>query len=452
MNQNIASRVDAELPAMLSTLETLVKIPSVSSDSARQGDLRASANTVLDLFRELGFDGGVCHATTPEGIVGKPAVLVARRISPEAPTVLLYAHHDVQPAGELDRWEKEPFQMTVEGDRIFGRGAADDGAGIVVHLGALRALLAEAADLPVNVVVFIEGEEEIGSPSFEAFLEDYRDELRADVIVVADSNNWTVDIPALTSSLRGVVSCDVSVRVLEHAVHSGMFGGPILDAVTLSARLISTLHDEDGNVAVAGLGGTDIADVEWPESDLRSDASVVDGYRLAGTGDLAARVWTKPALAVIGLDARPVAESSNTIAPECTFRLSLRTVPGQDPARSQQALVEHLLSHAPFGARVTVTPQEVGPGYEADLATTNAELLRRALAQAWGTDPVNIGVGGSIPFISDFQRVFPEAEVLVTGVEDPQSNAHSENESASVKVIRNAALAEALFLMELGGE
>lgn len=447
MNENIAAVIDAELPQLLSDLDTLVRIPSISADPTKQGDLLRSAETVLELFRAEGFDGRICNAIAEDGTIGKPAVLASKRISDDAPTVLLYAHHDVQPVGELDRWSRPPFELTAEGDRLYGRGSADDGAGIVVHLGALRAL---AGSLSVNIVVFIEGEEEIGSPSFRAFLDEYREELRADVIVVADSNNWTVDVPALTSSLRGMTSCDVVVQVLEHAVHSGMFGGPIIDAVTLASRLIATLHDENGDVAVQGLGGNDTAEVAWSEAEFRADASVVDGYRLAGTGDLAARVWTKPAISVIGFDARPVADSSNTIAPECAFRLSMRTAPGADPLESQRALVSHLQANVPFGARVTVTPQELGPGYEADLTTPNCLRLLRALGEAWDSDPVAIGVGGSIPFISDFQSAFPEAEVLVTGVEDPRSNAHSEDESASRKVIRCAALAEALFLLDLG--
>lgn len=443
----LSTRVDRYLPAQIEGLRRLVQIPSISSDPARADQMAQSAQTVADMFAELGFDVELCQATAEDGTEGQPAVLAVKSAAnPDAPTVLLYAHHDVQPLGEVDRWSYEPLELTEVGDRLYGRGSADDGAGIMVHVGALHAL---GEDLPVNVVVFIEGEEEIGSPSFTAFLEKYRDRLSADVIVVADSNNWTVDVPALTSSLRGVCSCDVKVEVLEHAVHSGMFGGPILDAVTLASRLIASLHDENGDVAVPGLGGNDRAEVEWQESDFRADASVVDGYQLAGTGDLAARVWTKPALAVIGMDVRPIAESSNTIAPQCTFRLSLRTVPGSDPRQSLSALTEYLQAQAPFGARVSVTPGELGPSYQADLSAPVAEKLRAALGSAWGTTPVAIGVGGSIPFISDFQAAFPGAQVLVTGVEDPQANAHSENESASRKTLRNATLAEALFLESL---
>ncbi len=449
-NSEISRTVDSQVPGLVASLREIVQIPSISSDPKHAQDMQRSAETVKQMFAEVGATGRICNAVAADGTVGQPALLAAKSASenPEAaPTVLLYAHHDVQPIGELDRWNYPPLELTEEGDRLYGRGSADDGIGIAVHLGALAAL---GEELPVNIVVFIEGEEEIGSPAFNAFLEKYKEELSADVIIVADSNNWTTDIPALTASLRGVGSCDVRIEVLEHAVHSGMFGGPILDAVTLASRLIARLHDDQGDVAVPGLGGSDVAEVEWKEEDFRRDASVVEGYELAGTGDLAARVWMKPAISVIGMDARPVSEASNTIAAECTFRLSLRTVPGVDPQTSMDALVSFLEKHRPFGARMTVTPVEIGPSYVADLDAPVTEALKASLKEAWGTDPVAIGVGGSIPFISDFQRVFPGAQVLVTGVEDPQANAHSEDESASLTTLRNATLAEALFLNSLG--
>ena len=449
-NVDLAEVIDRSLSDHVQTLRELVRVPSISSDPDRAEDMKASAELVERKFQELGFTTRICNAVAADGTVGQPAVLGHKSATGNAgtaPTVLLYAHHDVQPLGELDRWSYPPLELTEIGDRLYGRGSADDGVGIVVHLAALAAL---GDSLPVNVVVFIEGEEEIGSPAFKAFVEKYKEELSAQVIIVADSNNWTTDIPAITSSLRGVASCDVKIEVLEHGVHSGMFGGPVLDAVTLASRLIATLHDEAGDVAVAGLGGTSEADVDWPEADFRRDASVVDGYQLAGTGDLAARVWTKPAIAVIGMDARAVDESSNTIASECTFRLSLRTVPGSDSQESMEALVSHLHKNRPFGVRMTVTPVDTGPSYTADLDASATAILRGALAEAWGTDPVTIGVGGSIPFIADFQAAFPEAQVLVTGMEDPQANAHAADESASRSTLRNAALAEALFLQRLG--
>ncbi len=302
-------------------------------------------------------------------------------------------------------------------------------------------------DLPVGVTVFVEGEEEVGSPVFADFLRTYRDRLAADVIVVADSVNWSVGVPALTVGLRGLVDCEVEVAVLEHAVHSGQFGGPVLDAPTLLARLIATLHDEDGSVAVQGLTTAPDPTVDYDEAALRADASVLPGVRLAGTGPLAARLWSRPAISVIGMDVRSVADSSNTIAASARAKLSMRIAPGQDPAEAAAALRAHLESHAPFGAHVTVTDGERGQAFAALEDTPAMRMAREAFAQAWGTAPVDIGVGGSIPFVAELAEVFPAAAILVTAVADPDSRAHGANESVHLGDLEKAVLAEALVLV-----
>lgn len=452
MNQYdaVSKRIDDGFLDQLQILMDLVAIPSVSSDPDLEEEMWRSARYVRDAFANLGFTAEI-HQSPIEGeVMGAPAIIAKSDRQEGRKTVLLYAHHDVQPAGDASRWTSEPFAAEVRGERIYGRGTSDDGAGIAVHLGSLAALQEVLGGLPVNVVVFIEGEEEVGSPSFKNFLEEHRDTLDADVIIVADSGNWTTDVPAVTSSLRGVVTMDVSVQVLEHAVHSGMFGGPVLDAVTLASRLIATLHDDEGDVAVAGLGGTPEAEVVWSDEDYRRDASVLEGYRLAGTADLAARVWTMPAISVIGMDTTSVADSANAILPQVRFRLSIRTVPGVSPQRTADAVRDHLLANAPFGCSVKTEVLEMGPSYQADLDSEAVQDLRWALSKAWGTEAVAIGQGGSIPFIAQFEEVLPGADVLVTGVEDPATNAHSEDESQSLKVLLNATKAQALLLQKLG--
>lgn len=446
---DLARRTREAFPRVRADLEDLVRIPSVSSDAFDQAHVRASAEAVAALLRGAGMaTAEVLKVTTADGRTSRPAV-VAHRPGPQgAPTVLLYAHHDVQPPGEAAGWTSDPFEPVQRGERLYGRGAADDKAGVMAHVGALRVL---GDELGVGVTVFVEGEEEIGSPTFTDFLHAHRDRLAADVIVVADSGNWRIGVPALTTSLRGLVDCEVEVRVLDHAVHSGMFGGPVLDAVTLMARLVASLHDDAGDVAVAGLVARDDADVDYPEADLRADASAVDGYRLAGTGALSARMWTKPAISVIGLDATSVAQASNTIAPVCRAKLSMRIAPGQDPAEAERLLHDHLLAHAPFGARVTVTPGERGQAFDAGGDSEEMRTARWAFTQAWGHEPVDIGVGGSIPFIAELREVFPEARILVTGVEDPDSRAHSEDESVHLGELERVVLAEALLLARLGG-
>lgn len=440
----LRARVAGGFPALRGDLEALVRIPSVSSPAFDQAHVAASADAVARLLREAGMpEVQVLTATRADGVVSRPAV-VARRPAPAgAPTVLLYAHHDVQPPGAASSWSTDPFEPTERDGRLFGRGAADDKAGIAAHLGALRAL---GDDLAVGVTVFVEGEEEIGSPTFVDFLTTHRDLLAADVIVVADSTNWRVGVPALTTSLRGLVDCVVEVRVLEHAVHSGMFGGVVLDAPTLLARLIATLHDDEGAVAVAGLVSGPEPEVDYDEDALRADASVLPGVRLAGTGSLTGRMWTKPALSVIGIDATSVAEASNTIAPAARAKLSLRIAPGQDPQAAYEALRAHLEGHAPFGAQVTVEPGELGKAFRAPADSPAMRVARQAFADAWGTPPVDIGVGGSIPFIADLLEVFPDAAILVTGVEDPDSRAHGADESVDLAELERVVLAEALLL------
>lgn len=426
---------------MVEDLTNLVRIPSVSAESFDQSTLDESARAVAGLLESVGLtarivsDGG-----------SRPAVIAERSAGGDAASVLLYAHHDVQPPGDAALWEQDdPFEPVERDGRLFGRGTADDKAGIVAHVGALRLL---GADLPATVRCFIEGEEEVGSPSFAPFLEANAEALKADTIVVLDSSNWKVGVPAITTTLRGLAEAQVTVRVGDHALHSGMFGGPILDAPTLMARLIATLHDERGAVAVNGLADAGTAEVDYPVADFRADSGVVDGYQVLEP--IAQHIWNAPAISVIGMDVTSVARRSNTIAPVCTAYLSLRVPPGQDPVSAFEALRDHLLSHAPLGAEITVTSGEAGPSYQAKDGAARVQA-HAALRDAWGTESVEIGVGGSIPFIADFERVFPSAEVLVMGIEDPDSRAHSENESMHLAELKNAVLAEAILLARLAG-
>ena len=446
----LAVRTTAEFPRLREDLENLVRIPGVSAPAFDPTQLERSAEAVAELLRGVGLpEVEIVRVTGPDGVPGAPAVLAHRPAPAGAPTVLLYAHHDVQPPGDENAWTSPAFEPTERDGRLYGRGAADDKAGIVAHLGALRVL---GEDLGVGVTVFSEGEEEIGSPTFRTFLETYRDRLAADVIVVADSANWKIGVPGLTTSLRGLVDCVVEVSVLEHGVHSGMFGGPVLDAVTLLSRLVATLHDDDGNVAVADLVATEAADLDYPEDQFRADASVLDGVRLTGTGSLTSRLWTRPAISVIGIDATDVAHSSNTLIPAVRAKLSMRIAPGQDPAAAQEALHRHLTENAPFGARVRVEPGELGQSFQAPADSAAMRAARWAFATAWGTDPVDLGIGGSIPFIADLAEVYPAAAILVTGVEDPDSRAHAVDESVHLGELEKVVHAEALLLARLADQ
>ncbi|MBL8929113.1 MAG: dipeptidase [Kineosporiaceae bacterium] len=444
----LTARVHALAPQVRADLEQLVAIPSVSAASFDQAPVRESAELVAQLLRRSGLtEVEILSVDDPAtGRPGAPAVLGHRPGPPGSRTVLLYAHHDVQPPGEADAWTSPPFRPTEREGRLYARGAADDKAGICVHLAALRAI---GDSLGVGVTVFVEGEEEVGSPTFEAFLETHRDRLSADVIVVADSGNWRIGEPALTTSLRGLVDGVVEVHTLDHALHSGMFGGAIPDATTVLIRLLATLWDEAGNVAVPGLLAGEAADLTYPEDDLRADAGVLDGVSLIGTGRLTSRLWTRPALTVIGIDVPSVEGSSNTLQPSVRAKFSLRVAPGQDGRAAFEALAAHLRRNAPWGARVQVQVGEIGRAWAGDVGGQVYDTARWALRTAWGHEVVHMGVGGSIPFIAALQQVYPDAAVLVTGVEDPDTRAHGIDESLHLEEFLRACVAETLLLAAL---
>jgi cysteinylglycine-S-conjugate dipeptidase len=439
---DLRAAVDRVLPSVLADLERLVRIRSVSADPGAADDVRAAAEAVAEVARAA----GAADVAILSVAGGAPAVVAHWPAPDGAPTVLLYAHHDVQPTGERADWTSEPFQPAERDGRLYGRGAADDKAGVMAHVAALRVFEGKP---PVGVTLFVEGEEEIGSPTFTRFLETYRDELAADVIVVADSVNWSIDTPALTTSLRGLVDGVVEVRVLDHAVHSGMFGGPVLDALTSLCRLLATLHDGNGDVAVPGLVQKKAKEVAYPESRYRAEAGILDGVELSGTGSLGDRLWTKPALSVIALDATPVADAANVLVHAARAKVSLRLAPGQDARSALDALGDHLRSHAEFGAEVTFTDGALGPPCELDTSKPAYDAARDAFADAFGKPPVELGLGGTIPFIAEFATTFPDAAVLVTGVEDPDSRAHGVDESLHLGQFAKVCLAEVLLLDRL---
>ncbi|WP_228387203.1 dipeptidase [Ornithinicoccus halotolerans] len=434
-------RVHDQMPAVRQDLEVLTRIPSVSLDSFDQHHVDHSAEAVADLLRQEGLAVHVVR----EG--GRPAV-IGHRPGPEgAPTVLLYAHHDVQPPGDEADWLSPPFEPTERGERLYGRGVADDKAGVMAHVAALRA---HDGNPPVGVTVFLEGEEEIGSDSLPTILERHGESLRADAIVLADSHNWKVGVPALTTTLRGMLRVVVEVTALEHGVHSGLYGGAVPDGLTALCRLVTTLHDDAGDVAVEGLLSSQAPDLDYTEADLRADSGLAEGVPPLGTGSLLSRMWTKPALTVIGIDAPTVATAANLLTPVGRAKLSMRLHPAEDPERAFQLLKTHLEERAPWGCRVSVERYDDGPGFAADADGPVYDEARAAFRDAWGTDPVDIGVGGSIPFVAAFAERFPDAAILVTGVEDPDTRAHAANESLHLGEFERVCLAETLLLERLG--
>ncbi|MFB2556423.1 dipeptidase [Herbiconiux liangxiaofengii] len=448
----LVESVQSALPASIAELSALVRIPSVSWSAFDPAHVRASAEAVAELAQATGVFESVeiLQAATETGELGQPAVLATRAAKNSRPTVLLYAHHDVQPPGRDDQWESAPFEPTVRGDRLYGRGAADDKAGVESHLSSIRALAEVAGpDFDLGLVLFIEGEEEFGSRSFANFLETHRDKLAADVIVVADSDNWDVNTPSLTVSLRGNVTFRLTVSTLAHASHSGMFGGAAPDAMVAAIRLLASFHDESGSVAVEGLTGRKIEGPEYTEESLRDDAGLLEGVQPIGTGSILSRLWAKPTVTVTGIDAPSVANASNTLIPSVSVRVSSRIAPGQDATEAYHAIERHIRSHTPFGAHVEIDDVDTGSPFLVDTSGWAVTAAKAAMRDAWGAEPVEAGIGGSIPFISDLVRVFPEAQILVTGVEDPNTRAHSPNESLHLGVFKRAITAEALLLLRM---
>lgn len=450
----IRSRIDAAFPQSVETLKSLVRIPSVSWDGFPDAEVIRSAEFVADRVRSLGLFDEVRVVTEPNADgpgYGQPAVLARRNPAPGFPTVLLYAHHDVQPPGDSQTWDTEPFEPTERDGRLYGRGAADDKAGVVVHLTALETIAdVLGEDLNIGLALFIEGEEEFGSRSFTSILDRHATILESDIIVVADSDNRSVDIPSLTVSLRGNVAFSLTVSTLEHASHSGMLGGAVPDAMMAATTLLARMYNEDGSVAIAGLRTHSAPVPDFTRDELVHDSGLKDGVSEIGTGPILSRLWFQPAISITGIDAPTVQNASNTLIPSVTVKVSVRIAPGQTSADAFAHIEKHLRDTVPWGAHLEFNQIDLGNSFLVDSSGSAATLELEALRDAWdGADPVKVGVGGSIPFVADLVERFPHAQILITGVEDPLSRAHSPNESLSLIVFRRAILAETLFLVRL---
>jgi cysteinylglycine-S-conjugate dipeptidase len=360
--------------------------------------------------------------------------------------VLLYAHYDVQPAGPEDAWTSPPFEPAERDGRLYGRGAADDKSGIVMHAGALLAI---GEDCPVGIKVLIEGQEEAGDGGMEEFVKANADVLRADVIVISDVGNYALGVPTLTTSLRGMAACDIEVETLEGAVHSGMFGGPAPDALIALSRMIATLHDAEGAVAVTGLATTEYTGADYDEAAYRADAGVLPGVDLIGRGSIGQRLYGEPSINVIGVDAPAVDGAANALIPKARARISVRLAPGQVPADALQAVKEHLKTAAPWNVKVKVTPGAAGEGFLARTDGPAYAAATRAMAAAYGREVVHYGEGGSIPLVAAFLAAEPGAELILWGTEEPRCKIHAPDESVDLGEFERCTLAEALFIAAL---
>ena len=429
--------LDAHMGDFTQDLSELVRIPSVSANGFPREEVGRSAEAMAEALRRARVDN--VRVLEIPGV--HPYVYGEWLKRPGAPTILLYGHHDIQPPGRPERWLSPPFEPTERGGRLYGRGTADDKGGVMVHVAAVAAYLQAAGSLPCNVKFIIEGEEETGSENLGRFLTEYRELMGAEYIVLSDTYNFDTGIPALTYQLRGVCQVDVEVVCLQQPVHSGIWGGPIPDAVQILCRLIASLTKDDGSLDVPGIykkvarpGARQLGRIRalpFNEAKYKKEAGMLPGVQLGGETRFSVyeRLWTRPALTVTALEARPLLGSSNQVIEAARARLSLRTVPRMDAREAGRLLVRRLTTRPPRGARVTARLTGTAPWWTTDPEGPAFEAARRALKAGFGREAAMIGCGGSIGFVGPFARVLGGAPCLLTGVQDPATNAHSENES-----------------------
>ncbi|RCG31020.1 M20/M25/M40 family metallo-hydrolase [Sphaerisporangium album] len=441
--EGIERSIAAQMPRAVEELSRLVAIPSVAFPGHPEEPVLAAAAATEELLRGAGLP----HVRQIPVEGSFPAVFAEAPAPPGAPTVLLYAHYDVQPAGDPALWRTPAFEPTLIDGRLYGRGAADDKSGIMAHVLALRSF---EGRFPVGVKVIIEGQEEYAGERLEAFVEKNPDLLRADAIIVADVGNPSVGDAAVTTSLRGLAAFTVEVRALKESVHSGSFGGAAPDALAALIRMLASLHDEKGDVRVPGLPRGVFPGAGPSEEEFRETAQVEDGVSLVGSGSLADRLWASYSITVTGLDVPTVNGAINAVQSVARARVTVRVPPAGDPGRAAADVTDFLRQAAPWGVQVTVTDQVLGSGYLADSGGRARAALDRAMERAFGRAPRDIGAGGSIPLVSTLARQFPAAEILLFGAEDEAASIHAPNERLDLEELRRAATAEALFLAEFG--
>ncbi|MPV38424.1 M20/M25/M40 family metallo-hydrolase [Georgenia subflava] len=433
----LPARVRAMMPALVADLKELTAIPSVSGPGAAAEPLFAAHDLVAGMLRDVGAE------VSDLRIEGKTApVVVARIPAPEgAPTVLLYTHYDVVPAGDESLWDSPPFEPVERDGALYGRGTADSKANVVGIVGALRAWDGRP---PVGVVVVVEGQEEVGSP-FDTYPPEAPDLFRADAMVIADVGSVRPGTPTLTVALRGSAQVDVEIRTLAGDKHSGQYGGAAPDARLAMIHLLASLHEPSGDVAVPGLRREEWSGTTYTDAEFRELAEIADDVPLLGTGGLGSRIWSGPAITVVGLDAPPSAAPINAVAAHARASLNVRVHPAQAAAEAQAAVVAHLQAQRPFGIAATVTAGEVGNGFAAGREGPAFDAAMAALGRAWDAEPQLMAGGGSIPLVMALHEAVPEAEKLLLGATDSYANIHAPNERVLLDELERAVLTKALF-------
>ncbi|MFW0786545.1 dipeptidase [Gordonia sp. CPCC 206044] len=442
-DEELRERIRALMPQAQADLTEMVSFRSVHDPAqAPPEECDKMVDWVREAFEAVGFADVDAHETAD----GSKAVTGHLDGPDDAPTVLLYFHHDVQPPLGDDEWDSPVWSLTERNGRWYGRGAADCKGNIAAHLTALRSL---GGDIPLNIKIIGEGSEEQGTGGLEDFVPKNPDLMRADAILVCDSGNFAVGRPSLTTSLRGIANIVVTVETLSSAMHSGMFGGAAPDALAALIAMLASLRDADGNTTITGLDATATwPGVDYPADAFRRDANVLDGVDLLGSGRVSDMVWARPAATVLGIDCPPVVGSSAAIAPKARARINLRVPPGMDAGHAQDALIDHLTAVAPWNVRVSFEREADGSPFVGSTSGAGYDTMVDAMQRAYGTDVLQMGQGGSIPLCNVFADVFPDAEIMLLGVEEPRCLIHAPNESVDPSEIENMAIVEALFLRE----
>jgi acetylornithine deacetylase/succinyl-diaminopimelate desuccinylase-like protein len=441
----IAETVRSLMPRAKAELAELVAFESVADEAvAPRSECEAAANWVAGALRAEGFED-VALLDTPDGSQSVYGILPGPA---GAPTVLLYAHYDVQPKLDESAWLSPPFELTERDGRWYGRGAADCKGGIVMHLLALRALKANGG-VPVTVKVIVEGSEEQGTGGLERYAEQHPELLAADAIVIGDAGNFRVGLPTVTATLRGMTMIRVRIDTLQGNLHSGQFGGAAPDALAALIRVLDSLRDETGATAVDGLAHDTVWEgLQYPEEDFRQDAKVLSGVDLPGTGTVADRIWARPAVTVVGIDCHPVAGATPSIPSTARAQISLRVPPGQDAAEATKLLYAHIEKHTPWNARVSFEQVGQGQAFQADTSSPAYASMAEAMRIAYpGQEMQAAGMGGSIPLCNTLASLYPESEILLIGLSEPEAQIHAPNESVSPEELERLSVAEAHFLV-----
>jgi acetylornithine deacetylase/succinyl-diaminopimelate desuccinylase-like protein len=440
---SLAAAVGAQMGRARAELTELIAFPSVFEPAAAPV---AACDAAAEWVARAFADAGVADARTVRTSDGSLAVVGHQPGPVGTPTVLLYSHYDVQPSLGEERWSSPPWTLTERDGRWYGRGSADCKGNVIMHLAALRALRADGG-WPCSIKLVVEGSEEFGGTGLADLVRDEPALLAADAIAIADAGNPQVGRPAITTSLRGLTVVDVELRALAGDVHSGGFGGAAPDPLVALVALLATLHDADGDTTVDGLAG----DQRWsgtpfaPER-FRADAQLLEGAQIVGSGSVADQVWARPSLTITALDATPRSRAINAVPASAAARLALRLAPEQDAAAATDALVGHLRARIPWGLQATITPVERGDGFAVAPDGPAYEALRSALADGAGGHVELLGEGGTIPLCAVLHGAYPDAEILLFGIEEPGSRIHAPDESVDPREIERTALAEARFL------